>query len=104
MIAEGYGQWSDGSARDVGLSQETLATMLATSRQTVNGVLQGLAAKGLVANHSLGAHQPLRDGGLGGKKCAGDLRNAERLGEEVRRQQHEAADPMVLDAAQAVKA
>ncbi len=49
MIAEGYGQWSDGSARDVGLSQETLATMLATSRQTVNTVLQALAAKGLVA-------------------------------------------------------
>src|SRR5690242_6741250 len=30
-----------------------------------------LAAKRLVPYHSLGAHQPLRDGGLGGKKCAG---------------------------------
>jgi len=48
LIAEGYGDWADGSARHVGVSQETLATMLSTSRQTVNQVLKGLEAKGLV--------------------------------------------------------
>jgi CRP/FNR family cyclic AMP-dependent transcriptional regulator len=38
----------DGSARQVGVSQETLALMLATSRQTVNHVLKNLEAKGWV--------------------------------------------------------
>jgi CRP-like cAMP-binding protein len=48
LIAEGYGEWSDGSTRDVGISQETLATMLATSRQTVNQALKAMEAKGWV--------------------------------------------------------
>jgi CRP/FNR family transcriptional regulator, cyclic AMP receptor protein len=48
LIAEGYGEWSDRSAREVGVSQETLAAMLSTSRQTVNQVLKRLEAKGLV--------------------------------------------------------
>ncbi len=48
LIAEGYGEWFDGSARQVGVSQETLALMLATSRQTVNHVLKNLEAKGWV--------------------------------------------------------
>jgi CRP/FNR family cyclic AMP-dependent transcriptional regulator len=48
LIAEGYGEWSDGSTRQVGVSQETLATMLSTSRQTVNQVLKKLEAQGLV--------------------------------------------------------
>lgn len=48
LIAEGYGEWSDRSAREVGVSQETLAAMLSTSRQTVNQALKGLEAKGLV--------------------------------------------------------
>jgi CRP-like cAMP-binding protein len=48
LIAEGYGEWSDRSAREVGVSQETLAAMLSTSRQTVNQVLKGLEASGLV--------------------------------------------------------
>ena len=48
LIAEGYGEWSDRSVREVGVSQETLAAMLSTSRQTVNQVLKGLEAQGLV--------------------------------------------------------
>jgi CRP/FNR family transcriptional regulator, cyclic AMP receptor protein len=48
LIAEGYGEWSDQSARQVGVSQETLAAMLSTSRQTVNQVLKALETKGLV--------------------------------------------------------
>jgi len=48
LIAEGYGEWSDGSARQVGVSQKTLATMLSTSRQTVNEVLKRLEAQGYV--------------------------------------------------------
>jgi CRP-like cAMP-binding protein len=48
LIAEGYGEWSDGNTRQVGVSQETLAAMLATSRQTVNQVLKKLEATGLV--------------------------------------------------------
>jgi CRP-like cAMP-binding protein len=48
LIAEGYGEWSDGSTRQVGVSQETLATMLASSRQTVNQALKAMEAKGWV--------------------------------------------------------
>jgi CRP-like cAMP-binding protein len=48
MIAEGYGELYDRSAREVGISQQTLATMLALSRQTVNQVLRSLEAKGCV--------------------------------------------------------
>lgn len=48
MIAEGYGEWSDGSARNVHVSQDTLATMLSTSRQTVNHALKVLEGRGWV--------------------------------------------------------
>jgi CRP-like cAMP-binding protein len=48
LIAEGYGEWSDRSSRQVEVSQETLATMLSTSRQTVNQLLKELEADGLV--------------------------------------------------------
>jgi CRP/FNR family cyclic AMP-dependent transcriptional regulator len=48
LIAEGYGEWTQGTRREVGVSQETLAMMLATSRQTVNQVLRSLEAKGWV--------------------------------------------------------
>jgi CRP/FNR family transcriptional regulator, cyclic AMP receptor protein len=48
LIAEGYGEWSDRSKRQVQVSQETLATMLSTSRQTVNQLLKALEAEGLV--------------------------------------------------------
>ena len=48
LIAEGYGEWSDHSSRQVHVSQETLATMLSTSRQTVNHHLKVLEAEGLV--------------------------------------------------------
>jgi CRP/FNR family transcriptional regulator, cyclic AMP receptor protein len=48
LIAEGYGEWSDRSARQVEVSQETLATMLSTSRQTVNQLLKALEAEGWV--------------------------------------------------------
>ncbi len=48
LIAEGYGEWSDRSSRQVEVSQETLATMLSTSRQTVNHLLKALEADGLV--------------------------------------------------------
>jgi CRP/FNR family cyclic AMP-dependent transcriptional regulator len=48
LIAEGYGEWSDGQARRVEVSQELLATMLSTSRQTVNQQLKALEARGLV--------------------------------------------------------
>jgi CRP-like cAMP-binding protein len=48
LIAEGYGEWTQGTWREVGVSQETLATMLSTSRQTVNQVLKSLESKGWV--------------------------------------------------------
>ncbi|MGD0524524.1 MAG: Crp/Fnr family transcriptional regulator [Polyangiaceae bacterium] len=48
LIAEGYGEWSDRSAREIGVSQQTLAAMLSTSRQTVNQALRGLEARGFV--------------------------------------------------------
>jgi CRP/FNR family transcriptional regulator, cyclic AMP receptor protein len=48
LITEGYGEWSDHSTRQVEVSQETLATMLSMSRQTVNQLLKALEADGLV--------------------------------------------------------
>jgi CRP/FNR family transcriptional regulator, cyclic AMP receptor protein len=48
IAAEGYGEWHDRSSRVVDLTQEQVATMLATSRQTVNQLLKDLAARGLV--------------------------------------------------------
>jgi CRP/FNR family cyclic AMP-dependent transcriptional regulator len=48
LITEGYGEWSDHRTHQVEVSQETLATMLAVSRQTVNHLLKALEAEGLV--------------------------------------------------------
>jgi CRP/FNR family transcriptional regulator, cyclic AMP receptor protein len=49
LIAEGYGEWIDGTTRQVEVNQETLAAMLSTSRQTVNQLLKALEADGLVS-------------------------------------------------------
>mgnify|MGYP000903916897 CR=1 FL=1 len=50
LMAEGYGQWSDGSRsrRVLEVSQEQLALMLAISRQTTNQILQELQSRGLL--------------------------------------------------------
>jgi CRP-like cAMP-binding protein len=48
LIAEGYGEWSDGHTRQAEVTQETLATMLGMSRQTVNQLLKALEVEGLV--------------------------------------------------------
>jgi CRP-like cAMP-binding protein len=48
LIADGYGQWTDRTYPLVDISQETLATMVSSSRQTVNQVLRKLEADGLV--------------------------------------------------------
>jgi len=48
LMAESYGEWSDRSARVLDVRQEQLAAMLSSSRQTVNQVLKGLEANGLI--------------------------------------------------------
>jgi CRP-like cAMP-binding protein len=48
QLAEGHGERKDVSRREVGVSQEMLAAMLSTSRQTVNQGLKELEAKGWV--------------------------------------------------------
>jgi CRP/FNR family cyclic AMP-dependent transcriptional regulator len=48
LMAEGYGDWHDRTAREVHVSQERFATLLSTSRQTVNQILHDLAAGGLI--------------------------------------------------------
>jgi CRP/FNR family cyclic AMP-dependent transcriptional regulator len=48
LMAEGYGDWHDRSAREVHVSQERFATLLSTSRQTVNHILKGLAVAGII--------------------------------------------------------
>ena len=48
MIADGYGQWTDRTYPLIDVSQETLATMLSCSRQTVNQTLRKLESDGLV--------------------------------------------------------
>ncbi len=48
MIAEGYGEWADRSYPRVKVSQETLATMVSSSRQSVNRALRTLEKRGLV--------------------------------------------------------
>ncbi len=48
LMAEGYGEWSDRSARVVKVSQETLAAMVSSSRQSTNQGLKELEARGLV--------------------------------------------------------
>jgi CRP/FNR family transcriptional regulator, cyclic AMP receptor protein len=47
-IADGYGQWTDRTYPLIDLSQETLATMLSTSRQTINRELRKLEIDGVV--------------------------------------------------------
>lgn len=48
LMAEGYGEWSDRSARVLKARQEVLAAMVSSSRQTTNQVLKELEARGLI--------------------------------------------------------
>jgi CRP/FNR family transcriptional regulator, cyclic AMP receptor protein len=48
MMAEGYGEWADRSYPLVKASQETLATMVSSSRQSVNRALKDLEEQGLI--------------------------------------------------------
>ena len=48
LMAEGYGEWSDRSQRVVKVSQEILAAMVSSSRQSTNQVLKELEAQGLI--------------------------------------------------------
>jgi CRP/FNR family cyclic AMP-dependent transcriptional regulator len=48
LMAEGYGDWHDRTAREVHVSQEKFAILLSTSRQTVNHILKDLATAGLI--------------------------------------------------------
>ena len=48
LMAEGYGEWSDRSARVVKVSQEILAAMVSSSRQSANQALKELEARGLI--------------------------------------------------------
>ncbi|MBX3234264.1 MAG: Crp/Fnr family transcriptional regulator [Labilithrix sp.] len=47
-LARVHGEWDDRSRRVLSVGQEQLATMLGTSRQTVNAILKDFAAKGLL--------------------------------------------------------
>lgn len=47
-LARVHGEWDDKSRRTLSIGQEQLATMLGTSRQTVNAILKELAAKGIL--------------------------------------------------------
>jgi CRP-like cAMP-binding protein len=48
VMAYSHGEWHDQSRRIVEVRQEQLATMLGTSRQTLNAVLKDYAAQGLL--------------------------------------------------------
>lgn len=48
LMAEGYGEWSDRSSRVVKVSQELLAAMVSSSRQSTNQALKELEARGLI--------------------------------------------------------
>lgn len=48
LSAERYGDWQGRSSRQVGLKQAQLATMLSSSRQTVNQILKRFEAQGLI--------------------------------------------------------
>lgn len=48
LMAEGYGEWSDRSARVVKVSQEILAAMVSSSRQSTNQALKELESRGLI--------------------------------------------------------
>jgi CRP-like cAMP-binding protein len=47
-MVEGYGEWHDRKMRVLDVKQEQLASMLSTSRQTVNQLLKELASKGTI--------------------------------------------------------
>ena len=47
-MADGYGEWSEGVRREVHVSQDTLAQMLSTSRQTVNQLLKAFEMQGWI--------------------------------------------------------
>ncbi len=49
LMAEGYGGWDGRQSRVLHVRQEQLASMLATSRQTMNGLLGQLAEEGALA-------------------------------------------------------
>jgi CRP/FNR family transcriptional regulator, cyclic AMP receptor protein len=48
LMADGYGDWEARRLRALEVSQEQLASMLSTSRQSVNAVLKDFEGKGLV--------------------------------------------------------
>ena len=48
VTAGGHGELLEGARRTIAVSQEQLATMLGTSRQTLNATLKALEAQGLV--------------------------------------------------------
>jgi CRP-like cAMP-binding protein len=48
LSVERYGEWHDRTSRVVDLRQGQLATMLSTSRQTVNHLLKDLERQGIV--------------------------------------------------------
>jgi CRP-like cAMP-binding protein len=48
LMAEGYGEWSAHSSRVVKVSQETLAAMVSSSRQSTNQALKELEARGVI--------------------------------------------------------
>jgi CRP/FNR family cyclic AMP-dependent transcriptional regulator len=78
LMAEGYGEWQDRSAREVHVSQEKLVALLSTSRQTVNHILKELETAGLIR---------LSYGGVEILDLPA-LREAARSGDEVRAQRN----------------
>jgi CRP/FNR family transcriptional regulator, cyclic AMP receptor protein len=48
MMVDGYGEWTDRSYPMLKVTQETLATMVSSSRQSVNSALRALEGAGLV--------------------------------------------------------
>lgn len=48
LMAEGYGGWTSHSSRVVKVSQETLAAMVSSSRQSTNQALKELEARGVI--------------------------------------------------------
>jgi len=47
-MAEGYGEWTTRSRRELLVPQEQLARMMSLSRQTVNQILKQLEAQNLI--------------------------------------------------------
>jgi CRP/FNR family cyclic AMP-dependent transcriptional regulator len=48
MMVDGYGEWTDRAYPLVKVTQETLATMVSSSRQSVNSALRALEGAGLI--------------------------------------------------------